>query len=113
MSHEPQQAMAEVIDQLNRDDVPAELVGRLGGDEVWQRGAVMFVVPAIPPNAPRRLRRALQARRETTLYGRCPLCGGNDTVTRAGSAATLHENGCPAADELLTPALTRWMRSNR
>jgi hypothetical protein len=118
MSYQSQPPMADVIVQLNRNQVPARLMGRLGDEEVWRRGRVLFVVRAIPPDAPARLRRALHARREATLYGRCPLCGTNDTVTRwptasAGTAATLHEDGCPAADQWLTPALARWMRSNR
>jgi hypothetical protein len=55
MTQQPQ-SMSDVIDQLNRDDVPAERVARLGDNELWRRGAIAFVVPAIPPNAPRRLR---------------------------------------------------------
>lgn len=77
-----------------------------GGAEVWQRGRVALVVPAMPPStAPGRLREAVARRRIVLISGRCP-CGATldlpdiDPDRPAVIAATIeHEADCPAGDD--------------
>jgi hypothetical protein len=69
------------------------------GNEAWQRGSILFVVPAIPDNASPDLKNALDRRRRATLNGRCD-CGARVVVSSSGLIAE-HESSCPATDEAI------------
>ncbi len=96
---------------------PAEFVRSLpGGEEVWQRGQVAFVLPAIPLGGSPAVREAVERRRRASLDGVCA-CGGRLHLRRMhpGGMSTqvfMHEQECPAADSNLAALLdadgSRW-----
>ncbi|MFJ8502497.1 hypothetical protein [Streptomyces avermitilis] len=84
-----------------------------GLDEAWAIGETLFIVPAIPPDAPPLLEYALRVRREATFTGRCSDCGAtvglltfvNSANPPLNHSSIPHRNNCPALDENLTPLL--------
>lgn len=76
-------------------------------------GDVAYIVPAIRPDMPPRLRRLLLLRREATISGRCPRCtatatGGGPLAPGLGELVMEHEAWCPVADATLGPMCGRW-----
>lgn len=86
----------------------------------------LYMLPAIPDDAPDDIREALARRRIAALTGRCP-CGEISTeLTRqqrrarqrrqakqqlrpAQTAVFEHEHDCPAGDQRLIPLIRAWM----
>ncbi len=93
-------------------------VSPTGLDEAWRIGSALFIVPAIPPDAPPLLEYALRVRREATFTGRCSDCGASvGTLTFANTSDTPlshssipHRNNCSALDENIAPQLERYHR---
>lgn len=89
-----------------------------GHDEAWAIGDALFIVPAIPPDAPALLEYALRVRREATFTGQCSVCGasvgiltfGNTSDTPLSHSSIPHRNNCPALDENLAPQLAQHYR---
>lgn len=81
----------------------------------------LFVVPTIPDSAPEPVREGLARRRLALINGECP-CGGRRprlsrqqrraaqrrTGADIGSLQVVHEDGCPAIDEILLAHLRGW-----
>jgi hypothetical protein len=92
-----------------------------GNDELWAVDQVVFVVPAVPADAPPVLEYALRLRREATLVGECDQCGASftaapvedigDAVLSGGVFA--HRGNCPAADENIAPLMEKYHRSHK
>jgi hypothetical protein len=80
-----------------------QLVRRSGPWELWRRGGVLYVVPAVIDEMPGELREALDRRRRTLVEGRCP-CGAVPDRAR-GEAA--HEVDCPASDDAVAAIVDR------
>lgn len=81
----------------------------------------MFVVTAIPDDAPAAVREGIARRRLATLNGVCPCGAVRPRLTRQqrraiqrgrfhGHAAIEHEDGCPAIDATLVPLVRAWLR---
>jgi hypothetical protein len=80
---------------------------------------VLFVVPALPDEAPPRLREGLARRRVLYATGRCP-CGATfempNRATRRAARKTgavlhgrvTHEDDCPATDDACLDEIARW-----
>jgi hypothetical protein len=87
---------------------PARYVGRSGDHEVWRRGAVVFVLPATPNDAPVAVKNGLAARRVAALRGRCDCGAGGGRpwmdATGVEHMTFQHEHDCPASDENLRVA---------
>ena len=76
-----------------------------------------YLLPAIRPDMPPRLRRLLGLRREATIKGRCPSCsatatGGAPLAPRLGELIMEHEAWCPVADDTVGPLLARYWRAD-
>jgi hypothetical protein len=99
--HRVKRIMAEA------DTQPAELVAVTEDNfEVWRKGRVAFVLPAIPAGAPVDVRNGLAARRVAAIRGVCD-CGARRDV-RPGRVAFIHEHNCPASDEAIAAAWRAW-----
>lgn len=70
------------------------------GQEVWMRGRVMLVIPALIDDYPDPIKDAVDRRRRASLSGRCD-CGAAWSLTRRGHLDMEHEPECPASDEAL------------
>jgi hypothetical protein len=46
-----------------------------GMNEIWTLGGVLFLLPAIPADAPPEVEYALSLRRDASLSGQCDMCG--------------------------------------
>ncbi|MFJ4850726.1 hypothetical protein [Streptomyces sp. NPDC088733] len=85
------------------------------GDEVWNLGSALFVLPSIPPGAPPELEYALRVRRDAVFSGTCEECNASLDVDPFGrldgidAAAGIipHRRNCPASDENVIPQLRR------
>lgn len=74
-------------------------------------GRVLYVLPAIVPTMPTRLRRLLELRREAAITGTCPRCSAalpSVPVHDGGTMSLEHERWCPVSDPALLPVLARW-----
>ncbi|GAA2913734.1 hypothetical protein GCM10011428_30820 [Streptomyces violaceus] len=88
-------------------------VSESGNDEAWAIGDTLFIVPAIPPDAPPLLEYALRVRRDATFTGSCSDCGASVGLLAFANTANIplnhssiaHRNNCPALDENITPLL--------
>jgi hypothetical protein len=59
----------------------------------------LYLLPAIPDDAPEQLKNALAIRNACTTEGRCPNCGAEGEVTGPDASGCLHltfrhEDGC-------------------
>jgi hypothetical protein len=107
---------ASFADAYSQGDEP-RLVSVISGghDEVWAVGKSLFVIPAVPADAPPLLEYAIRLRREATLTGKCTECKaavglgtfGQIVDLPFGEAAIPHRRNCPAADENLKEELRR------
>jgi hypothetical protein len=70
------------------------------GQEVWVRGRMMLVIPALVDDYPDPIKDAIDRRRRASLTGRCD-CGAHWEITRRGNLGMEHEPGCDAADDAL------------
>jgi hypothetical protein len=80
---------------------------------------IAYVLPVIPDDAPPTVREGIARRRLAALEDKCP-CGGRSPLNRAtrrrltkarGKVAYLgfvHEDGCPAVDDVLVEAIRAW-----
>jgi hypothetical protein len=85
-----------------------------GANEIWTLGGVLFLLPAIPANAPPEVEYALRLRRDAYLSGQCDMCGAaldvqhtedfGDTNLSAGIFP--HKGHCLAADENIYPMMS-------
>lgn len=78
-------------------------------------GEVAYLLPAIRPDMPPRLRRLLELRRTATIAARCPRCsagatGGAPLAPRLGELVMAHERWCPVADSTVGPLLARYWK---
>ena len=67
-------------------------------------GRVLYVLPAIVPTMPTRLRRLLELRREAAITGTCPRCSAalpSVPVHDGGTMRLEHERWCPVSDPAL------------
>jgi len=76
-------------------------------------GEIAYLLPAIRPDMPPRLRRLLELRRAATIAGQCPRCsasatGGAPLAPRVGELVMEHERWCPVADGTVGPLLARY-----
>jgi hypothetical protein len=74
---------------------------------------VAYLVPAIRPDMPTRLRRLLRLCREATIGGRCPRCsaiaiGCGPLAPGLGELVMEHEAWCPVADGTVGPLFARY-----
>ena len=81
-----------------------------GQAELVVVGEVAYLLPAIRPDMPPRLRRLLALRRAATIAGQCPRCsagatGGAPLAPRLGELVMEHEGWCPVADDTVGPLL--------
>ncbi len=88
-----------------------------GQAELVVVGEVAYLLPAIRPDMPPRLRRLLALRRTATIAGRCPRCaasatGGAPLAPRLGELAMEHEVWCPVADRTVGPLLARYWQAH-
>ena len=79
-------------------------------------GEVAYLLPAVRPDMPPRLRRLLELRRTATIAGRCPRCsasatGGAPLAPRLGELVMAHEVWCPVADSTVGPLLARYWQA--
>jgi hypothetical protein len=79
---------------------------------------IAYLLPAIRPDMPPRLRRLLELRRAATILGRCPRCaasaiGGVPLAPRLGELVMEHAAWCPVADDTVGPLLARYWRATR
>ncbi len=79
-------------------------------------GEVAYLLPAIRPDMPPRLRRLLELRRAATIAGHCPRCsasatGGAPLAPRLGELVMEHEGWCPVADDTVGPLLARYWQA--
>ena len=84
-----------------------------GHAELIVIGEVAYLLPAIRPDMPPRLRRLLELRRKATIAGRCPRCsasatGGTPLAPRLGELVMEHERWCPVGDRTVGPLLARY-----
>jgi hypothetical protein len=87
-----------------------------GHAELVVVGNVAYLMPAIRPDMPPRLRRLLGLRREATIRGHCPSCsasatGGAPVAPSLGELIMEHERWCPVADDTVGPLLARYWRA--
>ena len=87
-----------------------------GQAELVVVGEVAYLLPAIRPDMPPRLRRLLELRRAATIAGRCPRCsasatGGAPLAPRLGELVMEHEAWCPVADDTVGPLLARYWQA--
>jgi hypothetical protein len=87
--------------------------------ELIVRDDFVFLLPVIPDDAPLLVREGAARRRLAVLEHRCP-CGGRSPLNRAERrrlakargqvtcSEFVHEDGCPAADNILLDAVRRW-----
>ena len=95
-----------------RPEPPRLLQSFASGEELWQRGRVLFLLGSIPDDAPEQIKEGLARRRQVSLFGRCP-CGarvGKIKVSADGisHAPVLHEADCLAGDDNLIPLIDAW-----
>jgi hypothetical protein len=88
-----------------------------GHAELVVVGEVAYLLPAIRPDMPLRLRRLLTLRRAATMAGQCPLCAASATsgaplAPRLGELVMEHEAWCPVADHTVGPLLARYWRAH-
>jgi hypothetical protein len=88
-----------------------------GQAELVVVGEVAYLMPAIRPDMPARLRRLLELRRAATIAGHCPRCsadatGGAPLAPRLGELVTEHETWCPVADDTVGPLLARYWQAH-
>jgi len=92
---------------------PPRLVCRLGSHELWARGEGMYLIDAIPDDAPPLVREGIARRRIVDLEGACP-CGASLVVEPGGNGvlhlSCTHESDCPAGNDILIPAYMNWQR---
>ena len=79
-------------------------------------GEVAYLLPAIRPDMPPRLRRLLELRRAATVAGQCSHCsagatGGAPLAPRLGELVMEHETWCPVADDKVGPLLARYWQT--
>lgn len=80
-----------------------------------ERGRILYVLPAIPDDAPYRIREGIARRRVATITGECP-CGGKRDGLPIGERGRVtvtefpHQPRCPAITSALTKELRRWAR---
>jgi hypothetical protein len=89
-----------------------QFIAALGSLEMWRRGNVIFILDAIPDDAPPPVREGIARRRMVTLYGVCP-CGATFNTLPAASGRVRdywceHAPDCPAGDDVLSPAWRAW-----
>lgn len=87
-----------------------------GHAELLVVGEVAYLMPAIRPNMPPRLRRLLELRRAATIAGCCPRCSASATrgaplAPRLGELVMEHESWCPVADDTVGPLLARYWQA--
>ena len=88
-----------------------------GHAELVVVGEVAYLMPAIRPDMPPRLRRLLEVRRAATIVGCCPRCsaratGGAPLAPRLGELVMAHERWCPVADDPVGPLLARYWQAH-
>jgi hypothetical protein len=88
-----------------------------GHAELLVIDGIGYLMPAIRPDMPPRLRRLLGLRREATITGRYPRCevsatGGAPLTPRLDELIMEHESWCPVADDTVGPLLTRYWRAD-
>jgi len=88
-----------------------------GRGELLVVDGIGYLLPAIRPDMPPRLRRLLGLRREATIKGRCPSCsatatGGAPLAPHLGELIMEHERWCPIADDTVGPLLARYWRAD-
>jgi hypothetical protein len=81
------------------------------GDDVFQRGKTLIVVPGLFTTMPAPLLAALRARRSCAVSRQCPACGLRGEVSADGESLRFeHENDCAVMDDNLKPLLHAWRR---
>jgi hypothetical protein len=88
-----------------------------GHAELLVIDGIGYLMPAIRPDLPPRLRRLLELRRAATISGRCPRCsasatGGAPLAPRLGELVMEHEAWCPVSDDTVGPLLTRYWQAD-
>lgn len=88
-----------------------------GQAELVVVGEVAYLLPAIRPDMPPRLRRLLALRRAATIAGCCPRCsasvtGGAPLAPRLGELVMEHERWCPVADDTVGLLLARYWQAH-
>ncbi len=78
------------------------------------RTQTLFVLPAIPEDAPHAIREGVARRRIVAVTGECP-CGatadyGHRRPGEVGIAEVWHQRSCPADTDRLDEACRRWAR---
>jgi hypothetical protein len=94
-------AVRGIIEQALNDAARCapRFVTAMGEMEIWQRGCVAFVMPALRDDYPSPLKAAVDLRRRATLSGECD-CGATRTVV--GQRVVLeHDDDCMATDKNL------------
>lgn len=71
------------------------LLGRRGRGEIWARGPLTIVLPAVPRWTPAGGDVAVRWARAAWLDGRCPRCRARPHAHR-GVVRVQHRSGCPA-----------------
>jgi hypothetical protein len=78
--------------------------------DLFQRGPVVFAIPALDDSWPSEIKNAVDRRRRATLSGRCDC--GNSVGPITGDGQNLyrqleHEDDCPANDEQIVALFRR------
>jgi hypothetical protein len=76
------------------DTEPVFLDAAPGGYEMWLRGDLVFLLPAVPSGSGH-AERAVLAARSAWLGRACGVCGRRLFVNRAGSITVQHASRCP------------------
>ena len=81
--------------------------------EIVVRDDVVCLLPVIPVDAPELVREGIARRRLVALEGRC-LCGGQRLFAPGANnqvayLSFVHEDDCPAVDDILLDAIAEWV----
>jgi hypothetical protein len=90
-----------------------------GDDEVWQRGKMLLLIPAIRDKYPAGLKNAIGRRRRAVLTGQCE-CGARQQVSKKGTSLVPgrtgvvmdHSYGCIATTESIGELLRDFLESS-
>lgn len=76
------------------------LLGSEGGQDFYQVGPAVFLIPVLRDDYPPAVKTAIDRRRRAALTGRCD-CGAERQLTRRNRIVIEHEAECTASDERL------------
>jgi len=111
------EAKAAMARAYANGEVPKlESVSPDGMNEIWTLDGVLFLLPAIPPDAPPEFEYALRLRRDASLSGQCDVCGAAFNVqpvdgfedSNVSSSVFPHRGNCLAADGNIYPLMSAY-----